>query len=148
MRERGYTLIEMILVIVLMGLVAGVSVSVLMGGFGAFFQQRQTAEIERQAMLALERIGREVRLGTNFVVAGNTLTFDRGGTLTVIGHDPLTSELFLNQGGGNSTLAETVTGVSFSEETEEDARYFVVEFDVANSTHSWRTTIYPRNAQS
>lgn len=146
MRPRGFTLVEMVLVLILMGLVVAMALPVMLGGFNAYVQQRETTEIERQAMLALERMTREVRLGTDIVVSANQVTFDRGGTSTTIGYDGAANELYLDRGGAQ-TLAGRVTGVSFSEEMHEDARYIHGQFTVADSTHTWRTTIYPRNDQ-
>lgn len=146
MRARGFTLVEMVLVLILMGLVTAMALPVMLGGFNAFVQQRETTEIERQAMLALERITREVRLGTDIVAGGGQLTFNRGGTSTTIGHDATSNELYLDRGGAQA-LATQVTGVSFSEESFEEARYIHVQFNVAGSTHTWRTTLYPRNDQ-
>lgn len=147
MRVRGFTLVEMILVIILMGLATAMALPVMMGGFNAFIQQREATELERQAMLAAERITREARLGTDFVVGGGTLSFTRGGTVTTISHDGAANELTLQRGGGAQTLAQRVTGVSFAEETYEDARYIHAQFNVAGSAHTWRTTLYPRNDQ-
>lgn len=147
MRERGFTLVEMVLVLILLGLVTAMAVPAMLGGFKAYTQQRETTEIERQAMLALERITREIRLGTNIVTGGSTVSFTRGGTPTTIGFDGAANELYLQRGAGNQPLAGRVTGVSFSEETHEDARYIHVQFSVAGSTHTWQTTLYPRNDQ-
>lgn len=147
MKIRGFTLVEMVLVLILMGLVVAMTLPVMMGGFNAYVQQRETTEIERQAMLAVERITREVRLGTDIVVGGGTVSFTRGGTATTISHDGAANELTLERGGGARTLAERVTGASFSEETFEDARYIHAQFSVAGSSHTWRTTLYPRNDQ-
>ncbi len=147
MRIRGFTLVEMVLVIILMGLVTAMALPIMMGGFNAFVQQRETTDIERQAMLALERMTREIRLGTNIVTSGDQVTFNRGGVSTTVGHDAATNELFLERGGGAQTLARQVSSVSFSEEAFEDARYIHAEFGVTGSSHTWRTTIYPRNDQ-
>lgn len=146
MRVRGFTLVEMVLVLILMGLVAAMALPVMLGGFNAYVQQRETTEIERQAMLALERMTREIRLGTDIVTSGNQVTFDRGGTATTIGYDAAANELYLDRGGARP-LAGRVTSVSFSEETHGDARYIHGQFSVAGSSHTWRTTIYPRNDQ-
>jgi prepilin-type N-terminal cleavage/methylation domain-containing protein len=146
MRVRGFTLVEMVLVLILLGLVTAMALPAMLGGFNAFVQQRETTEIERQAMLALERMTREIRPGTDILVGANQITFDRDGTSTTIGHDAAANELYLDRGGAR-TLASRVTGVSFSEESFEDARYIHVQFDVADSTHTWRTTLYPRNDQ-
>lgn len=146
MRVRGFTLVEMVLVLILMGLVTAMALPVMLGGFNAFVQQRETTDIERQAMLALERITREVRLGTDIVTGGDQITFDRGGATTTIGHDGASSELYLDRGGAQ-TLAQRVTGVSFGEQTHGDARYIQVQLAVSGSSQAWRTTIYPRNDQ-
>lgn len=147
MNRRGYTMVELILVIVLLGLVTAMTVPMLVAGVNSYVQERQTSDIERQAMLALERMTREIRLGSNIVVGGATVNFDRGGSSVEIGYDNATNSLYLNRGGGNQTLATRVTGANFSEDAHEDARYIELQFSVAGSAHAWRSTIYPRNDQ-
>lgn len=58
---RGFTLTEMVLVIVLLGIVGGVLAPFLMESMRAYQQTRQRADLVSRGRLALERLAREVR---------------------------------------------------------------------------------------
>lgn len=58
---RGFTLIEVVLTIVLVGIVAGVAAVIIMQGTSAYSTGRSRLEAHEQARFALERMAREVR---------------------------------------------------------------------------------------
>ena len=58
---RGFTLIEMVLVIVLVGIIAMVGAQLMATGFSLYFTGRDTMIVDAQARLALERMTRELR---------------------------------------------------------------------------------------
>lgn len=58
---RGFTLIEIVLTIVLVGIVAGVAAVIIMQGTSAYSTGRSRLEAHEQARFALERMSREVR---------------------------------------------------------------------------------------
>ena len=60
-RARGVTLVEMILVIVLIGIIASLSSTLLSGGLNAYFTQRDVADAAWQGRLALARLTRDLR---------------------------------------------------------------------------------------
>ena len=60
-REGGFTLIEMILVIVIGGIIAVVGAQMLGGTFSAYFVGRDTVVRDWNARVALERMSRELR---------------------------------------------------------------------------------------
>src|SRR3989344_5303011 len=62
MRHKlGFTLIELIIVITLLGIVAGVGGALLLHGIRAAHQQDKVAQGDWQAYVALERMVRELR---------------------------------------------------------------------------------------
>jgi len=146
MKTGGFTMVELILVILLLGILSAVSLPMLMGGFNAFYQQRETAQIEREAMLALERIAREVRMSTNFTVGGSSIQFNRPEG------DPVEISLSGNQvvldSGSSSILARGVS--SFSPEgpiEHEGACYLRVAFTTSPSLQ-WQQVVFLRNVSS
>ncbi len=60
-RERAFTLIELVVAFVLIGLVLGVAVSVVVRGFSGAAESSTTARARAQAAEAAERLGSDVR---------------------------------------------------------------------------------------
>ena len=58
---RGFTLMEMVLVIVIVGIIATVGAQLMATGFSLYFTGRDTMSVDAQARLALERLTRELR---------------------------------------------------------------------------------------
>ena len=142
-QNRGFTLIELILVVVLVSILAAVSLPMLMAGFTAFSQQQETTAIEREAMLALERISREVRMSTDFQVNGG-LEFVRPG-----GGAPVTISLNGNELVVDGTvLARGVSGFSPQGPLEhEGACYLRVTFTTQPNL-DWQQVVFLRNVSS
>lgn len=141
--SQGFSLIELILVVVLISILAVVSLPMLVSGIDAFSQQRETTAIEREAMLALDRISREVRMSRNFAFNGSSISFERDGETITISQDA--GSLVLERGGNTSVLAENVSNVSFSGESYEDVCYILARFDTAGIADTWRSVTYARN---
>lgn len=144
-RNNGFTLIELIVVVVLISILAVVSLPMLMAGFNAFSQQRETAAIEREAMLALDRISREVRMSRNFVFNGDSITFERDDPAIEITIRDDGSDLVLERDGNAQVLASNVSDVSFSGENHEDVCYILATFSTTGIAEPWRSVTYARN---
>ena len=141
-QHRGFTIIEMILVIVLVGILAAVSLPMLMAGFNAFSQQQETTAIEREAMLALERISREVRMSTDFQVNGRLQFVRPGGGPVEIRLDG--DQLVLN----DVVLARGVGSFNPQGPLEyEGACYLRVTFTTQPNL-GWQQVVYLRNVST
>lgn len=82
-RVAGFTLVELLMVIVLFGIVAAFAAPAMQGGFQAYFTGRDISEADWQARVALERMSRELRM----VRAPADLTLAAAGDLTFIDLD-------------------------------------------------------------
>lgn len=60
-RLRGFTLVELVLVIVLLGVTAGILAPFITGAMTAYRDNKERAELVTRGRLALERLAREVR---------------------------------------------------------------------------------------
>lgn len=87
LKKFGFTLIELILVIALVGIIAAVVGPFLGQVLGNFVDARQLSERERQAALVLERFGRDVRNASEYtlsngnlklIIAGDTIEYSIG----------------------------------------------------------------------
>jgi prepilin-type N-terminal cleavage/methylation domain-containing protein len=61
MKKQGFTLIELVMVIVLLGILAVGGASLMSMGFSSFFKGRNIMEADWQGRVALERMGRDLR---------------------------------------------------------------------------------------
>ena len=82
-REAGFTLVELVMVIVLFGIVAAFAAPAMQSGFQAYFTGRDIAEVDWQARVALERMTRELRT----VRAPADLSLAAAGDLTFVDID-------------------------------------------------------------
>lgn len=157
--QRGFTLVELVLTVVLVGIVAGMASVFLRQGLNAFIAEDARADITNQAGLAVERMAREIRTlrsrtaadipgccsaatlsfvdlsGNNIVytAAGNTIT--RNGTaLATGGAVALTFSYFQQDGVTPATLATQVWSIQ-------------VDLTITKSGESqvYRVRVHPRN---
>lgn len=158
LKRNGFSLIELILVILLIGILAFVSLPMLTSGFRAFTQQRATAEAEREALLALERVSREVRMAKQLGIAGggNELAYTRtatgggGDDCVTLTHTGGALEISVN-GGTAGTVAANLpapSGAVFElAASDSDACY--LKFAFSTTMHGgWRQILYLRNLSS
>jgi len=59
---KGFTLVEMVIVIVITGIVAAIGALIVNRGFGSYFTQKDITGVDQQGRLALERMTRELRI--------------------------------------------------------------------------------------
>ena len=61
-KSKGFTLIEIVITIVLIGILSGVAAMIIMQGVRAYSDEQSRSVVHYQARLAVERIAREARL--------------------------------------------------------------------------------------
>ncbi len=84
-RQSGFSMIELIIVIVILSVLTAITLPVLQTGFNSYFTARNLADADWQARLAFSRISRDLRdipAAANITTANSTqLTFlDRNST--------------------------------------------------------------------
>lgn len=159
LRQLGFSLIELIVVIVVLGIVASMGAVVLRDGILGYLRGREITGADWQGRLALERITRELRTiaAPNYsniaATSCGTSTFSFSDiTATPISYTQSTTTLLRN----GQPVADNVTGLRFyclqndgqTYSTVASAAYYVtvsMVVSTANTSASYRSTVKPRN---
>ena len=157
-RQPGFTLVELVVVMVVLGIVASMGAMVLRDGILGYLRGREMTSADWQGRLALERITRELRdvASPNYsniaATSCGTSTFAFSDiTATPISYTQGTSTLARN----GQPLADSVTGLRFycltstvqPTTTLSDVYYVTVSMIVttANTSATYRSMVKPRN---
>lgn len=60
--SKGFTLVEIVITIVLIGIISGIAVMIILQGVKAYSDEQSRSDVHYQARLAVERTAREIRL--------------------------------------------------------------------------------------
>jgi prepilin-type N-terminal cleavage/methylation domain-containing protein len=162
--EAGFTLIELIMVIALASILGTFVFSIITKSLAAQINMQERKERSDDAVLSLERIGRELREATDISnIATNQLIFEKNVTSSTDGNlfvkfvlNTSTNELMRQSsttyGGlpGNSTsgnvIAENVTVFSANEQANYGSSLNAIVLDLTFANGSvWKTKVFPRN---
>ncbi len=155
--ERGSTLVELIITIVVVGVISGIIGMLLLQGVQAFMAQDTKASITSQGRLAVERMVRDIRTirsrtGVDIpVMTGATLSFvDTSGNPIVY-----TSAAGSVTRNGVALATPHATGVTFSYFQQNGtpavsaAQVWVIQVDLSfagtNEAQDFRVRVHPRN---
>jgi prepilin-type N-terminal cleavage/methylation domain-containing protein len=170
-REPGWTLIEMVMVLVVFGIVATIGATMMSGMFRSYFLARDITSSDAQARVAFERMTRELRqirsaTATDLDVAsGAQVRFiDSEGNGVCFYRDAATNRLMRSADGPATAcgatnpqpLADFVSGLNFFYYTNDGSTttilptavsYITVRVGVQdnNVSDTLRATIHPRN---
>lgn len=157
-RERGSTLIELIITIIVVGVIAGIVGAVMLQGVRAFMAQDTKASITSQGRLAIERMARDIRLIRSRtaadipVMAATTLSFvDMSGNAVVY-----TSGAGSVTRNGVALASPNATGLTFSYFRQDGvtpaaspAQLWIIQVDLTfagtNESQDFRVRVHPRN---
>lgn len=171
-QSKGFTLIEIVITIVLIGILSGIAAMIILQGVRAYSDEQSRSDSHYQARLAIERMAREIRtikqpglLGAatpppvigaisgnpaaSFIftdASGATITYSLSGTT-----------LNRTVGGIPAALAQNVMTLEFwhydntGTPTTAAASVWTVRIDITvtptsgTETYSLRSTVHPRN---
>ena len=159
-RVAGFSLIELVIVIVLLGIVSAVAAPFAINAFNAYFTGRDLVETDWQARVALERMTRELRT----VRAPAAITMTSASDLTFVDIDGTSVRYFMSNcvlticelTRNTQPLATGISGLAFSY-LQRDGKtttaapasvyYVVVDFTATQGANSrpYQATVSPRN---
>lgn len=156
-RQCGFTLLEAVVVIIVIGIIFSVGSLIMNNAFSAYFTGRDLTEIDWQSRIALNRLRRDLRIirsasDTDLVTtpstqitfttsADETITYSLNGTTLMRNSQPLAD------GISNLNFSYARNDGRFLTTVASEVYYVIVDLTVTNGTVSrdLRTTIYPRN---
>jgi prepilin-type N-terminal cleavage/methylation domain-containing protein len=167
--EAGFTLVELIITIVLVGIIAGIAAILTLQGVSSYTVQDLRADLTNQGRLAIERMAREIRairqtgeIGTTKV--GATWTISGNPTSSLIFTDLTGTDIIyslsgsmLNRtmGGVDAAMADGVTTLQFNHYdrtgalTTTPADVWQVQIDLTvtrgGESQDFRIRVHPRN---
>jgi len=158
LRQFGFSMVELIVVIVVLGIVASAGAFVVRDGIFGYLRGREITGADWQGRFALERITRELRgiASPNF----SNIAATSCGTSTFAFSDASATAISYTQSAGTllrngQPLADSVTALRFycltsnvqTTATPSAVYYVTVSMVVStgNTTASYRTTVRPRN---
>lgn len=147
-RQRGFTLLELVIVIALIGVLGAVIGPVLRAGFDTYFDARLLADRERQASVALERFVREIRMADGIdsaTAADIQFTRDGGATAVEFRFDGGRMERRAD-GGGWTPVAEHVdtNESAFHRDEINDVEYATMVLRIDGIPLRFQTSAAPR----
>jgi prepilin-type N-terminal cleavage/methylation domain-containing protein len=120
-RLAGFTLIEVVITLIIMGVLATIGATLMSRGFLSYFVGREIARDDAQGRLALERMARELRTvrstaDLNIGVANQITITDFDQNVIVYRRNAGTSQLERSQDGGATfqPLADNVSTLTIS----------------------------------
>ncbi len=158
-KQNGFSLIELITVIVILGVIVAMSSLLLSQGFNAFFNTANIADANSQGQLALERMSRDIRQirsPSDITTATSTQLSFNDINNDAISYTLSGSNLTLTQNSTTQILAVGINSLTFTYYDQNGAtppastaatRFIKVTLTVTqnNANFTVSTSIYPRN---
>ena len=159
---RGFTLVEIVITIVLVGILSGLAAMIIMQGVRTYGDEQARSNVHYQARLAMERMGREIRqirsrADIATMLNTNLRFMDVNGSNVGFSWDNPTQKLNRWNGVGNDVLASGITAFTFSYYQQDGvtvatpANVWVVEMVMTAQQGAdslpMRSRVHPRNFQ-
>lgn len=151
MRQKSFTLMELVIVIAVTGIVAGTIFQILDNGLRAWRIQSSHSEIREDARWGLNRLIREIRQASSVTIpSGNSILFtydeDRNGIAETFLYDVNGTNLQRTRAGAMSPILSNVVSFNVSGNTPTD-RSVTFSLQIQgreNTIHAYQTSAYPR----
>jgi prepilin-type N-terminal cleavage/methylation domain-containing protein len=157
--QRGFTLFELIAVIVLVGIIAAFATFFLFTGSKGYLKTKNATEGALNAQMALDRIALELRNITDIIptpsstsVTYKSEAFTGTGTRTL---KYVGNEVFINVNSNDNKLLENVSSFTLSfitldldhnrTSSDDEVAQIAVEFELNDIGKKFKTNILPRN---
>jgi prepilin-type N-terminal cleavage/methylation domain-containing protein len=160
--SKGFTLVEIVITIVLIGILSGIAAMIILQGVRAYSDEQTRSDVHYQARLAVERMAREIRMTrsttdiTTFTASDLRFTKVDG---SISGFNWSNPTLNRWNGAGNDVLASGVTAFSFSYYRNDGVTLAALPADLSllwfidismtdtqgSETLQMRTRVHPRN---
>jgi prepilin-type N-terminal cleavage/methylation domain-containing protein len=159
-RQLGFSLVELIVVVVVLGIVASMGAVVIRDGMLGYLRGREITSADWQGRLALERIARELRDAAPSSAGVANITAASCGSSTFAFSDINATSISYTQSTttllrNGQPLADNVTGLRFyclqsnvqATTTPSEVYYVTVSMVVSteNTSATYRSTVKPRN---
>ena len=156
---KGFALIELIAVIVLVGIIASFSTFFLYTGFNGYINTKNATEGALNAQMALDRISLELRNISDAIslVADTSISYtsdDLAGTRT-LKYESNSETIQLNVDNSDYSLLEDVPSTSFKlsvdcqdiddDGASDDIAHIDVRFQIGEIGMEYKASIFPRN---
>jgi len=150
--SKGFSLIEMVMVIVLLGIIASVSATVLIGGVDGWLAVGPRKEAMEEVRMAMERLVREIRGGRRYnytFTNSQDITFNEYSSIydpnpKVIRYNLSGRNLVRTEGGIPNTIASNITFCNFSVYLPNQMRIRLISM-VSGKTVELRDAAFFRN---
>lgn len=142
--EAGFTLVELILVMVLVGIIGASTATLVLQGSRAYGDLVARKDALHNPRLVLERVAREVRQASAVGLASNRLditTTDRG--VINVFRDAATNEVKMTVAGQTYVLAQGISALTFDIQTGSTPNWAKMTLTQAGGL-KYRTTAYLR----
>jgi MSHA biogenesis protein MshO len=156
-RPNGFTLVEIVITIVLVGILAGLAASILIQGITSYSVEEARVDVHYQARLAMERMAREIRqirsTADITAITNTNLRFTdvNGASVGFTWTSPTLSRW---NGVGTNVLAPNITAFNFNYYQQNGAAaaaatLWIVEITLTSQQGSesvqMSTRVHPRN---
>ena len=154
--QKGFALIELIAVIVLVGIIASFSAVFLYTGVNGYLNTKNTTEGSLNAQMALDRISMELRNISDIIPtpSSTSVTYEIKGLAGTRTLNRVGNEIIISVGENDFKLLENTSSFSLSFTTrdldhdlpsDDEVAQIGVEFKISDIGQEFRANIFPRN---